>query len=49
MQNSFLEKLFLQSTLSSEEVALQKCSQEKAFRKYAANLQASTHAEVWFQ
>ena len=31
------------------ETALQDCSQEKVFWKYAANLQENTHAEVWFQ
>ena len=30
------------------EAALQSYSQEKVFRKYAANLQENTHAEVWF-
>ena len=28
---------------------LQRCSYEKVFWKYAANLQAETHAEVWFE
>ena len=28
------------------EAALQRCSWEKLFRKYAANLQENTHAEV---
>ena len=31
------------------EAATQKCSLEKVFWKYAANLQQSTHAEVRFQ
>ena len=31
------------------EAALQRCSYEKMFWKYAANVQEDTHAEVWFQ
>ena len=31
------------------EAAIQKCSYEKVFRKYAANLQENTHAKVWLQ
>ena len=31
------------------EAALQRCSWEKMFWKYAADLQENTHAEVWFQ
>ena len=31
------------------EAALQRCSQEKVFVKYAANLQENSHAEVRFQ
>ena len=31
------------------EAAIQRCSQEKVFWKYAANLLENTHAEVWFQ
>ena len=31
------------------EAATQKCSWEKKFWKYAANLQENTYAEVWFQ
>ena len=31
------------------EAALQRCSCEKVFWKYASNLQDNTHAEVWFQ
>ena len=30
-------------------LAVQRCSEEKLFWKYAANLQENTHAEVWFQ
>ena len=29
------------------EAATQRCSSEKVFWKYAANLQDNTHAEVW--
>ena len=29
--------------------ARQRCSYEKVFWKYVANLQENTHAEVWFQ
>ena len=29
--------------------AIQRCSYEKVFWKYAANLQDNTHAEIWFQ
>ena len=31
------------------EAANQRCSKEKVFWKYAANLLESTHANVWFQ
>ena len=31
------------------EVVTQKCSWEKVFWKYAANLQENTHVEVWLQ
>ena len=31
------------------EAAVQRCSQEKAFWKYVANLLENTHAEVWSQ
>ena len=31
------------------EAAVQRCSSEKVFWKYAANLQENTHAKVWFQ
>ena len=31
------------------EAAVQKCSSEKVFWKYAANLQESTYVKVWFQ
>ena len=32
---------------SMSEAAVQRCSWEKVFRKYAANLQENTHAEKW--
>ena len=31
------------------EAAVQRCSEEKMFWKYAAILQENTHVEVWFQ
>ena len=34
--------------LKFTEAAIQRCSQEKLFWKYAANLQKNTHVEVWF-
>ena len=34
--------------IAKSEAATQRCSQEKVFWKYAANLQENTHAEVWF-
>ena len=34
---------------SRTEAALQRCSHEKMFGKYAANLQDNIHADVWFQ
>ena len=37
---------FLQTILDA---GLERCSWEKVFWKYAANLQENTHAEVWFQ
>ena len=36
-------------TIKDIQAATQWCSQEKVFRKYAANLQEKTHAEVRFQ
>ena len=42
-----VKKLFLCYEIS--EAATQRCSQEKLFWKYAANLQENTRAEVWFQ
>ena len=30
------------------EAAVQRCSYEKVFWKYTANLQDNTHAKVWF-
>ena len=35
--------------LLSSEAAIKRCSYEKVFWKYAANLQENTHAEVWLQ
>ena len=34
---------------ASIELALKRCSYEKVFWEYAANLQGNTHAEVRFQ
>ena len=36
-------------TLKGTEAAIQRCSVEKVFWKYAANLQENNHAEVRFQ
>ena len=33
----------------TSEAGVQRCSWEKVFWKYAANLQENTHVEVWFQ
>ena len=35
--------------LFKTEAVTLRCSYEKVFWKYAANLQENTHAEVWFQ
>ena len=35
--------------LLTPEAAIQRCSYEKVFWKYAANLQENTHAEMRFQ
>ena len=35
--------------VGSTEAAIQWCSLEKVFWKYAVNLQESTHAKVWFK
>ena len=46
----FMQKIRLRiSFYKNSEAALQKCSQEKVFWKYAANLQENTHAEVTLQ
>ena len=37
------------SRILNTEAALQRCSHEKAFWKYAANLLENTHAEMRFQ
>ena len=39
----------LNQSKHKSEAAVQRCSLEKVFWKYAANLQENTHAEVWFQ
>ena len=44
----FLEAAFSRYSQSTE-AAIQRCSYEKVFWKYAANSQENTHAEVWFQ
>ena len=41
-------KCMLNDNQDAEEFT-QRCSWEKVFWKYAANLQENTHAEVWFQ
>ena len=38
----------IKKPMHTQEEALRRCSYEKVFRKYAANLQENTHAEVWF-
>ena len=44
------KRRFLQKRAkNSSEAATQRCSWEKVFWKYAANLQENTHAEVRFQ
>ena len=47
LQRAYLVNRILKSHLT--EAAVQRCFYEKIFRKYAANLQENTHAEVWFQ
>ena len=42
-------RIFQDKKLKLTEAATQRCSQEKIFRKYAANLQENPHAEVWFE
>ena len=37
------------SNIVRSEAAIQRCSLEKVFWKYSANLQENTHAEVRFQ
>ena len=39
---------FFESDQCSE-LAVERCSWENVFYKYAANLLKNTHAEVWFQ
>ena len=43
------EKEYALAQEQYSEAALQRCSEEKVFWKYAANLQENTHAEMWFQ
>ena len=50
----YQKKKLLQQALSKKkkkvsEAAVQRCSYEKVFWKYAANLQENNHGEVWFQ
>ena len=40
---------FLKVSDRDAEAAIRRCSQEKVFWKYAANLQENAHVEVWFQ
>ena len=42
-------KFFAEWKLQQSEAAIQTCSKEKVFLKYAENLQENTHAEVRFQ
>ena len=44
-----LESPLLLRTEVSSEAGLYMCSYKKVFRKYAANLQETTHTKVWFQ
>ena len=49
--SEYIATHFLRFTTNFQcsEAALQRCSQEKVFLKYAAILQENTHAEVWVQ
>ena len=49
MLNETLAFQFYDKSSWVAEAALQRCSQEKVFWKYSANLQENTHAEVRFQ
>ena len=40
---------FMGLQVEMTEAVAQKCSWQKVFWKYAANLQENTHAKVWFQ
>ena len=48
LMENFIFYAVLRKMLDNKEVALQRCSWEKIFWKYAANLQENTHAEVRF-
>ena len=48
MAKAYVDSISLLYPQTSE-AALQRCSWEEVFWKYAANLQENTHAEVWFQ
>ena len=41
--------IYFSVKLTSTEAVIQRCSYEKLFWKYAANLQENTHAELRFQ
>ena len=44
-----LARCYKAEEVSISEITLQRCSYEKVFWKYAANLLENTDAEVWFQ
>ena len=46
---AFVARARCQSSMILPEAAVQRHSQEKVFRKYAANLQENAHADVRFQ
>ena len=46
---STFARLYLFNLFQLKEAATQRCSLEKLFEKYAANLQENTHNEVRFQ
>ena len=52
IQNIFWNRFssnWVLSLMAEPEAAIQRCSFEKVFLKYAVNLQENTHAEVRFQ
>ena len=49
MQMQFENTYAHQEYVGFSEAAVQRCSSEKVFWKYAANLQENTHTKVWFQ